>query len=42
MGKSGKIRTKCQILAIFVIAKIHKIDLEALFLRILKIPTVKI
>ena len=32
---------KCQILAIFVIAEIHKIDLEALFYRISKIPTVK-
>ena len=32
---------KCQILAIFLIVEIYKIDLEALFFRILKIPTVK-
>ena len=30
------------IFAIFLIAEIQKIDLEALFFRILKIPTVKI
>ena len=33
---------KCQILTIFVIAEIHKIDLEILFFRILEIPMVKI
>ena len=33
--------TKCQILTILVIAEIHKIDLEALFFRIPKIPNVK-
>ena len=33
---------KMKILAIFVIAEIHKIDLETLFFRILKIPIVKI
>ena len=33
--------TKCQILIIFVIAEIHKIDMEALFFRIPKIPNIK-
>ena len=33
---------KYQILAIFVVAEIHEIDLEASFFRILQIPKVKI
>ena len=33
---------KCQIFVIFIIAEIHKIDLEALFFRILKVLIVKI
>ena len=33
---------KMQNFAIFLIAEIQKIDLEALFFRVLKIPTVKI
>ena len=37
MGNSQK----CQILAIFVIDKIHKIDMEDLSFGILKIPKVK-
>ena len=32
---------KCQIVSIFLIAEIHKIDPEAIFVRILKIPTEK-
>ena len=32
---------KCQIFAIFLISEIHKIDLEAIFFRILKVSAVK-
>ena len=32
---------KCKLFAIFLIAEIQKIDLEALFFRVLKILTVK-
>ena len=39
--KSGKF-AKCQIFMIFVSSEIKKIDLETLFFRIFKIPTVKI
>ena len=42
LAKNLKNLKKCQISAIFMIAEIHKIDLEALFFRILKTPTIKI
>ena len=42
MAKNHKTQQKCQISIIFVIAEICKIDLEALFFRILKIPMAKI
>ena len=41
LSKNGNSR-KCQSFDIFVIAEIHKIDLEALLFRILKISIVKI
>ena len=37
---NGKLM-KCQILTIFVIAEIHKIDLEAILFQIAKIPNIK-
>ena len=42
LGKKLKSLQKCQIFVIFITAEIHKIDLEALFFRILKILMVKI
>ena len=42
LAKKLKSLQKCQIFVIFIIAEIHKIDLEALFFRILKILMIKI